>query len=203
MNRFTHFSRHALKRIEQRTSLTYLEIAKILDCHMFVDIGREPGFNREHRLFYNIKDSAHFIAIQDIHTGGVVTILPLDYHENISWKIKGNQLKAAQLIASKPTIEYENYEKVDSDKHLPSIFIIAAHFNDEEGNQKTKEILKIEAEQYNRDLPLLLKCESLEMRVNESFVKKGISSASVWSVSIRLGKNGERVYFSWTEKGLS
>ena len=105
MNRITYFSKHALKRLDQRSVLTFYELAKILDCRVFVEIGSEPGFNREHRLFYSVKDKSYYVAIQDAHTGSVVTVLPPDYHQNICWPVKEEEFCAAKNIALNPPKE--------------------------------------------------------------------------------------------------
>jgi len=204
MNRITYFSKHALKRLDQRSILTFYELAKILDCRVFVEIGSEPGFNREHRLFYSVKDKSYYVAIQDAHTGSVVTVLPPDYHQNICWPVKEEEFSAAKNIALNPPKEYEDYENIESANTEPSsTFIVAVHFNDTEGMQKTKEALKIGALPYNRDISALLNDISLEYEIKHALVKKGIKSDSVWSISIRLGKKGERVYFDWLDSALA
>lgn len=75
MGRFAHFSRHALKRIKQRTGVNYFSIADILDGRMAVDIGQEPVFGRRHWLFYSEPDDCCFVAIQDSMSGLVITVL--------------------------------------------------------------------------------------------------------------------------------
>ena len=87
MQAFANFSKHAFERIEQRTSLSYEEIAFILDRKLTVNVGKKPGIHRNHLLFYSIADDDFFVVIQDELMGTVVTILPLDYHANLAWKI--------------------------------------------------------------------------------------------------------------------
>ena len=94
MARFTHFSKHAMIRISQRTKLTYFDIADILDFGLAINVGEEPVLDRKHWLFYSSADSEYFIAIQDSITGLVITVLPKHYHEKICWRIeKNNYLK--------------------------------------------------------------------------------------------------------------
>jgi len=200
MNRITHFSKHALDRLEQRSSLTYYELAKILDCHVFIDIGSEPGFNRQHRLFYSDKDKAFYVAIQDTQTGGVVTVLPTEYHENISWKIKPSDLLAAKDLALLPPKEFEDYESTFLiDNTPPSTFFITALFNDFDGNPKIMgDILKVSASPYNMDIGQLISDETFEKNIQNSLGKKDVASSSVYGISIRLGKKGERLFFNWS-----
>lgn len=161
MNRTAHFSKDGLARLAEKSSLAFLDLAKILDCNMYVNIGREPGFNREHKLFYSIQEASYYVAIQNIHTGGVITVLP------------------------------------------PSRFIVKAHFNDTEGQQKAKDILKPQAELYGRDISILLKDESLGGELNRSLVLKGVCPQSVWSISIRLGNNGDPAYLEWENNSFA
>ena len=204
MNRITHFSKHALERLEQRSTLTYYELAKILDCQVFIGIGREPGFNREHRLFYSKKDGLFYIAIQDIHTGYVVTVLPPEYHENISWRIKDDEFIAAKELALTPPKEFEDYENIATISNLPpSTFIVSAHFNDIEGKQKTKQLLKISSSPYNEEIEKLIKDKYFEGDILRSLSKKNITPDSVWLISIRFGQKGDRVYFYWENSSLA
>ena len=69
--------------------------------------------------------------------------------------------------------------------------------------QKTKVALKIGALPYNRDISALLNDVSLDSEIKQALVKKSIKSDSVWSISIRLGKKGERVYFGWLDSALA
>ena len=200
MNRITHFSKHALDRLEQRSSLTFYELAKILDCHVFIDIGNEPGFNRQHRLFYSDKDEAFYVAIQDIHTGGVVTVLPPEYHENISWKIKSHEFMQAKELALAPPKEFEDYENISLTNNIPpSTFIITALFNDIDGNPKImSDILKISASPYNMDIGKLISDRTFGRDIQNTLEKKDVASNSVYGISIRLGKKGERLFFDWS-----
>ena len=99
MNKITHFSKHAMERIQLRSKLHLADIARILDAGKFVDTGCEPGFNRHHLLFYSRKDDQFFVAIQDRFIGKVITLLPLDYHQNLAWKIsEAQRVEAKSMI---------------------------------------------------------------------------------------------------------
>jgi hypothetical protein len=203
MNRITHLSRHAMARLSQRSTLNFSEVARILDCFIFVDIGGEPGFNRQHRLFFSTKDDRFYVAIQDIHTGGVVTILPPEYHENISWKIKDKDyIEAKNLALSAPEFIEGYDEKPSSKPSLPSTFIITAIFSDINNDRKVKKVLKVPATQYGLDIKQLTCDKSLDKNINKSLNKNGIASELVWGISIRLGRKGEIVFFDWSKGAL-
>ena len=86
---------HARQRLCERTSLTEEEFVRILDLYLTVSVGYETEAKRWHRLFYSAKDDVHLVAIQDLANGEVITILPLDYHENLAWKISRKALAKA------------------------------------------------------------------------------------------------------------
>lgn len=95
----TNFSNHALQRVNGRISLSHSDLAAMLNYDLALDIGAEPQTNRVHKLFYSPKDFMCFVAIQDVKTGTVITVLPLDYHECIAWKVSVEaQNKAKQLM---------------------------------------------------------------------------------------------------------
>ena len=77
------FSRHAFCRVTERLSMTHEDLASIINHELTVNIGHEKGNNRDHKLFFSSKDKMCFVAIQDRKTGTVVTILPIDYHNNM------------------------------------------------------------------------------------------------------------------------
>ena len=82
-----------------RLSLTPAEVADLLDWNLAVDIGVETGTDRVHRLFYSVPDSMCFVAIQDAGDGAVVTVLPIDFHDNIAWQVDVHALEAAKALA--------------------------------------------------------------------------------------------------------
>lgn len=94
-----------------------------------------------------------------------------------------------------PPDEFNNYDKVRSDQLPPNRFIVAALYHDADGNQKTNEILEVIAEPFGWDLLRYLKDKSLEGEMQRGLAFKSVNPRSVFSISIRLGKNGERVYF--------
>jgi len=88
-------TKHGRLRLNERTTLTEQAFTTILDTYRTSSAGYEPKTFRWHRLFYSRPDDKHFVAIQDISNGEVITILPLDYHENLAWKISKKKLRQA------------------------------------------------------------------------------------------------------------
>lgn len=93
------FSYHAALRTAQRVSVPEAELARMINDGHMLDIGREPGFNRRHLLFYSQPDQNHFVVVQDYLRGKVVTVLPLDYHKNLAWDVSDAQREQAQALA--------------------------------------------------------------------------------------------------------
>lgn len=93
-------TKHATQRLAERTTLTHDELFGLIHNQLCVIVGIEPFSNRLHKLIYSESDKAHFVAIQDMATGEVITILPLDYHENLAWKISKEKLQLAVFKVS-------------------------------------------------------------------------------------------------------
>jgi hypothetical protein len=83
-----------------RLSLSPAEVADLLDWNLAVDIGIESGTNRVHRLFFSAPDGVCFVAVQDQLNGAVVTVLPVDFHENIAWQVSLSAEGTARELAS-------------------------------------------------------------------------------------------------------
>lgn len=94
---------HATQRLAERTALSEDDLFRLLDNRRCVIVGIEPYTNRLHKLIYSEEDKSHFVAIQDAATGEVITILPLDYHENLAWKITNEKLKMA-IFRTSPSL---------------------------------------------------------------------------------------------------
>jgi len=93
-------TKHARERLALRTRLTPEDFGNLLDGYRTISVGYEPDTYRWHRLFFSAPDMRHYVAIQDISNGVVITILPIDYHENLAWKISAKRLRRAVALVS-------------------------------------------------------------------------------------------------------
>jgi len=110
---------HAAQRLNERTTLSEDQLFGLIHNRRCVIVGIEPFTNRLHKLIYSEPDKTHFVAIQDIATAEVITILPIDYHENLAWKISEKKLKEAVWRVS-PTLHTALYP-VDTIAPAPGI----------------------------------------------------------------------------------
>lgn len=74
---------HANQRLEERLDMTRKQISDLLKKGGFITISIEPGTNRHHQLFYSENDGKCFVAVQDIKTNEIVTILPANGNREI------------------------------------------------------------------------------------------------------------------------
>lgn len=191
MQAFTYFSLHAFRRVSERTQLTCEEIAAILDSGLGVPVGRKPGMNRNHILFYSQKDDDYFVAIQDEIMGAVVTVLPLDFHASLAWKVVEKECQSAKRRIQ----EAHSIWKPLEDSQKPSTFIIAIKYVSDIGKQKTKELNKISSKPYNHEIANLLADKKFPKMLDRLVERKKIDSDSVFGLSIRHGRKGQPVYF--------
>ncbi len=85
---------HARERLEERTTRSELELLSILDKNLAVNAGHEYPSNRFSRLVFSPTDKEFFIVVQDANSGTVVTILTIEYWNNLSEKqFDGNLTK--------------------------------------------------------------------------------------------------------------
>ena len=71
---------HATLRLRHRTSLGADEVRALLENRQAVSIGYWPALALWHRLFFSAPDRAHFVVIQNLCSGSILTILPLAYY---------------------------------------------------------------------------------------------------------------------------
>jgi hypothetical protein len=187
MQAFAHFSQHAFVRIAQRSALSCEEIAEILDQKRCISVGKAPGFNREHWLFYSPEDCCCFVAIQDMMSGTVVTILPLDYHKKLAWEINpADCARAKELVTTSRTVHAET--------QTATIFSIRGHYLDETAEYKTKALLKIPTATYHHDLRQLLADAYLFENITKIAADKGIPPDRMFSISIQQGSKRTPFY---------
>ena len=188
MPSFANFSRHAFKRVAQRTSLSCDEIAAILDRGLVVNTGQRPGFNRVHLVFYSYLDNDYFVAIQDVVTGTVITILPLDYHETLAWGISAADCeRAREILLAAPPLEEPRV------RDAPKVFVISVQYLDEGDHQKSKLLLKIPCDLYDNDLKKLLDDNTVMQEIEKSASNNGIPIERMFAFSVRHGKRGQPV----------
>jgi len=96
----TQFSDHAYVRVGERLSLEPSELADQLDYGFAINIREEAEKDIAHRLFYSADDLQCFVAIQNINTRVVVTILPVDYYEQRNPRIPPSLMEEAKRLVS-------------------------------------------------------------------------------------------------------
>ena len=90
---------HARERLNQRSCETLESLSELIRSEKYLKIGWESGSNREHLLFFSTLDAIWHVLIIDVKTKEIITILPVDFHENVSWKISDETLEDARHLA--------------------------------------------------------------------------------------------------------
>jgi len=93
---------HAHEKIEERLLMSAETLCELLDDGIVVITGKEISSNRYHKVFYSPLNKMCFVAVQDHKTGHIITVLPLDYHQNKAWVISYD----AQLMAKEIMHDY-------------------------------------------------------------------------------------------------
>jgi hypothetical protein len=212
--RFTHFSHHAAKRVTQRTLLTRSELASVLDHRLFVHIGNEPGLPREHLLFYSLPDENFFVAVRDKLTGAVVTVLPLEYHENLAWSISLAQMKKAEELACHAAVETEarnlaTRKSVGSvTPEAPTSLVVSCIYLTSSGRTAIRRLLKVSAVDYKNDIQTFMHDDRTPALLDNAALEKELDPARVFALAVKLGKDGipelldlkDPVWINWQDE---
>ncbi len=197
MSNFACMSHHAFKRVGQRTLMTWKEVANLLDRKVCVDSGHLPGFSRHHFVFYSSMDQTCFVAIQDVRSGTVVTVLPLTYQARLTWAIPEETCARAKLL-------YEEYARVEADKanvleerrkaanaaKIASArsFVISMHFVDAEGQYKTQKLMSVRAAKYDFEIDNLIRDKQLPDLLQNCLEQSSVLAKSISAITIRNGR---------------
>jgi hypothetical protein len=188
--RFTHFSQHANKRVLQRTRLSTQYLARVLDHRLVVNTGTEPGLPREHLLFYSTPDECCFVAVRDTMTGKVVTVLPLEYHQNLAWAVSPAQVKMAKDLASAIVPEVPSVAVEPIVPSVPCMLVVSCSYAGESGNSLFKVLVRVNASPYRSDIKTFVCCSKTPALLDTAAVSKGINPKRILSLSVRLGNKG-------------
>lgn len=204
----SHFSTHAFNRVSGRISLKHNEILRLLDSKTYINIGNESGNNKVHKLFFSIIDDLCFVAIQDDKTGTVVTILPIDYHNNIAWMVSFE----AQLQAKKEYLEIHKSENEiikDLDvelnsavaKTLATKFKITGNVVDPYNNHvKFVSLKSLSSIEHNNKISSLISSPDFLSEITERIKDKDLGCENrVEEIYIKLGKNNIPTIYSLIE----
>jgi hypothetical protein len=93
---------HAHEKIEERLLMSADTLCELLDADIVVPTGIETRSNRHHKVFYSPLNKMCFVAVQDSKTGHIITVLPIDYHQNTAWVIAPD----AQIMAKDVMQDY-------------------------------------------------------------------------------------------------
>ncbi|TSA38718.1 MAG: hypothetical protein D4R63_10420, partial [Methylococcaceae bacterium] len=139
--------------------------------------------------------------IQDIKTGTVVTVLPIDYHENISWAISIEAQNQAKKLITKDKVYSPNVEILNTNA---TVFRISGNVVNEYGKyQKTVNLGSWPCLPYEHSIDALVEDKKFVGFLTDK-IKKIISAmctslSYVQTISIRLGNKGEPVFFTTSE----
>lgn len=135
------FSAHSLKRIDQRLSLHDNEILDLIQ-NVSVDIGKEDGSNKVHKLFYSELDNLHFIAVIDVIYELIITIIPFEY---AIWQIDESVL----INIKTKTIAYINKKQESKTRKFEVRVVI---FNEIEHSNRFEKLGKFDFPEETKEI---------------------------------------------------
>lgn len=110
---FSSITKHANKRIQERSSFTKESFLHLVDSGCYVNLGSKPGMLKEHLLIYSIDDDSWLVVVRDVINGDIITVLYEEYHVQLFDKISAEAKKMAYSKAVYFAVEkiksiYEN-----------------------------------------------------------------------------------------------
>ena len=221
MKKSPHFTFHCIKRLRERTSLTTNQFARIIADGVTVCLGSKPGIQKNHYLFYSIKDEKYYVAIQNIITGAIITVLHMEYHENLAWKISEDEKREAQSKA----IDYKNkhlsnLKKSNNENNKPNIlkesnnennkpniklagvenaqnqskqYYVTVGFLNTSNDPKAKLLGKYTPAEYRDNLDIFIESTLKPDLISSMVTNKGIAYNKISWIAVRIGNNGDPI----------
>ena len=188
----TSYTRHAWSRVLSRLSLTPAEVADLLDWNLSVAIGIESGTGRVHRLFFSAPDGMCFVAVQDQANGAVVTVLPVDFHENIAWQVSRSAQEQAKALACPEIGPRPRHvaRAAPTGASGPAVFRLGAYVRGASGLVKGVNLGSWPCRPYDGRVERLLEDDEFFRALNERLASKGVRNDDVEAVYVRLGNHG-------------
>ena len=163
-------SEHAGLKLKERVSISIHDFKKIYLDSKYLPLGIEESSRRQHDLFFSKNDNQCFVSIRDIKNNEIVTILPINYHKNISWEVSSDaQTLARRIYHNEEVFNFnthnDNSKKSKTNPPPTSIKIVARC------NGHITKITSTNFEDYDYDFNLVAKDLSLRGKIRD-FVKK-------------------------------
>ncbi|MFW2177229.1 MULTISPECIES: DUF4258 domain-containing protein [unclassified Moraxella] len=117
---FSYLSKHAVKRLRERTQMTAIELTHLLDNGGVIDIGTQPGTHRQSLLFYSPKDELCYVAVRGNDTGKIVTVWLTEFHNQLAWEVTLEQCKIAKQKYEKYQCQHELMQANPSNASHPA-----------------------------------------------------------------------------------
>jgi len=199
-----YLSKHAKIRICERSSMKFRQISRILEDEQYIPIGLDNKGNK-HNLIYSSQDDDFFILIHDEKDNALITMLPVDYHENIGWKIDYNLLdKLKKAILNKIPVRTVRTVRTIPITTDPTTLKISVVTN-MDAEPRTLSSIKINNLKSNGYTSNLKDRETLETFLSENkYIRKviweklknqDIEIKEVWELMYSVGANGENRTF--------
>jgi hypothetical protein len=200
---------HAHEKIEERLLMSAETLCELLDEGVVVTTGEETSSNRYHKVFYSPLNKMCFVAVQDCKTGHIITVLPLDYHQNTAWVISHDaQLMAKEMMHGyiKGKEDQEAQRLSDRLLRIKKIqgklpFRVYGYLEDEVRNIVDRTfICSWKDETLCADLGNLIEDQRFINHLFERLHKKRTilevnSNITIRRLSMQLGSNGEKTLF--------
>lgn len=196
LRRSTTFTIHALDRVAERLTMDRTELAELLDRGRAVTLGVDEYSNRLRRLFYSAQDEQFFVAVQDVKTGDVVTVLPLEYYANLHGFVPEKRVVEAAALVGAPAPDVRMMRGVmpkpdPSINAGASVIRISVVTEREDGTPNIKNLGSWPADEAPAQLDALAHEPRFLRELCVRARAKGLELRPPFRITLKMGKSGD------------
>lgn len=115
-----------------------------------------------------------------------MTVLPLDFHENLAWKVSDEDVQRARLLATRRPSPRSLHMK-RARKQKPKCFRVGVIHVNCQGDRQYVFLAKFPCVSYNEDHEHLLRDDDVLRRLDHELATLGLNPGSILAVIVRQG----------------
>lgn len=174
-----NFTWHATERLRERSIMKPEELIEIIEKERFIVVGCEGRKQyRQHLLFYSISDDLYMVAVYDIHSKSVITILPIEYHSVLTKEL----LDEAYSLSGIEPLPNKSKTWITRDKP---------------GRMRITAILESKKKKYITNLPMVNDFNTIINRKELRDIieyKTRLEKSPIVAIGVGIKKQGMRIY---------
>ena len=181
--------------------LSCQKIFGMVDFGGALEIGETPIFKKKYFLLYCDKNSSYSVAIKNIFTGEIESIVSVEEHDRTTFKVTDEFKVESKELSSK-------YARPSLYTHvIPATkFLVKMSYRNRQESDKSLNVrlFKFEITDEIDEPQKLADADFFSEKVKQACLSKGIAEYELVLVTIRIGNSGDDcVFIDWSDKNYS